>query len=155
MGSGRQEGRPGHPRGPARHPEGREGCPAGPARAAPRPASEARGGPEVSARGTGGRGARLPALAVYEAGVGWWGREDDRGVELSDEVLCQRTAERDEAAFEVLVARYQERAYRLAWSLVRDAEGASDPSQEGLIPLYPAAGRFDRRSKFSTWFYRI
>ena len=42
-------------------------------------------------------------------------------MELSDEVLCRRTAERDEAAFEVLVARYQERAYRLAWSIVRNA----------------------------------
>jgi len=76
-------------------------------------------------------------------------------VELSDEVLCRRTAERDEAAFEVLVARYQERAYRLAWSIVRNAEDARDLSQEAFIRLYQAAGRFDGRSKFSTWFYRI
>src|SRR2546428_11501609 len=84
-----------------------------------------------------------------------WGRGDDRGVELSDEVLCRRTAERDEAAFEVLVARYQERAYRLAWSIVRNAEDARDLSQEAFIPLYQAAGRFDGRSKFSTWVYRL
>jgi len=64
-------------------------------------------------------------------------------VELSDEVLCRRTAERDEAAFEVLVARYQERAYRLAWSIVRNAEDARDLSQEAFIRLYQAAGRFD------------
>ena len=76
-------------------------------------------------------------------------------MELSDEVLCRRTAERDEAAFEVLVARYQERAYRLAWSIVRNAEDARDLSQEAFIRLYQAAGRFDGRSKFSTWFYRI
>src|SRR5256884_87950 len=141
MGSGRQEGRPGHPPGAAR--------------AARRPASEARGGPEVSARGPGGRGARLPALAVYEAGVGWWGREDDRGVELSDEVLCRRTAERDEAAFEALVARYQGRAYRLAWSIVRNAGDARDLSQEALIPGFQSAGAFGGRSQFSSWFYRI
>jgi RNA polymerase sigma-70 factor (ECF subfamily) len=76
-------------------------------------------------------------------------------VEPSDEVLCRRTAERDEAAFDALVARYQERAYRLAWSILRNAEDARDLSQEAFIRIYQSAGRFDGRSKFSTWFYRI
>src|SRR5256886_2705953 len=100
-------------------------------------------------------GPALPDLAIHEPGVGWWGREDDPRVELSDEVLCRRTAERDEAAFDVLVARYQARAYRLAWSIVRNAEDARDLSQEAFIRIYQSAGRFDGRSKFSTWFYRI
>ncbi len=76
-------------------------------------------------------------------------------MELSDEVLCRRTAERDEAAFDALVARYQGRAYRLAWSIVRNAEDARDLSQEAFIRVFQSAGRFDGRSKFSTWFYRI
>ena len=76
-------------------------------------------------------------------------------MEPSDEVLCRRTAERDEAAFDALVARYQERAYRLAWSILRNAEDARDLSQEAFIRIYQSAGRFDGRSKFSTWFYRI
>ena len=33
----------------------------------------------------------------------------------SDETLCRRIAARDDAAFDLLVARYQGRAYRLAW----------------------------------------
>ena len=41
-------------------------------------------------------------------------------IEPSDEDLCRRVAERDEAAFDLLVTRYQERAYRIAWSVVRD-----------------------------------
>jgi RNA polymerase sigma-70 factor (ECF subfamily) len=76
-------------------------------------------------------------------------------VELPDEVLCRRAAERDEAAFDALVARYQARAYRLAWSIVRNAEDARDVSQEAFIRVYQSAGSFDGRSKFSTWFYRI
>jgi RNA polymerase sigma-70 factor (ECF subfamily) len=76
-------------------------------------------------------------------------------VEPSDEVLCRRVAERDEAAFDALVVRYQARAYRLAWSIVRNAEDARDLSQEAFIRLFQSAGRFDGRSKFSTWFYRI
>jgi len=76
-------------------------------------------------------------------------------VELTDEVLCERVANRDEAAFDLLVERYQERAYRLAWSILRDAEEARDLSQEAFIRLYQAAESFGRRARFSTWFYRI
>ena len=76
-------------------------------------------------------------------------------MEPSDEALCERVARRDEAAFELLVSRYQERAYRLAWSMLRNSEDARDVSQEAFIRLFEAAGSFRGRSKFSTWFYRI
>ena len=73
----------------------------------------------------------------------------------SDETLCRRIAARDDAAFDVLVARYQGRAYRLAWSLLRDAEDARDVSQEAFIRVWEAAHRFRGDARFSTWFYRI
>lgn len=73
----------------------------------------------------------------------------------TDEVLCERVARRDEAAFDLLVTRYQGRAYRLAYSLLRDAEEARDLSQEAFVRLYETAGRFRAESRFSTWFYRI
>jgi RNA polymerase sigma-70 factor (ECF subfamily) len=76
-------------------------------------------------------------------------------VEPADEGLCRRVADGDQAAFEVLVTRYQERAWRLAWAILRDTEEARDISQEAFIRLYRSAGRFDGRSRFSTWFYRI
>lgn len=76
-------------------------------------------------------------------------------MEISDEALCRRVAERDEAAFDSLVERYQARAYRLAWSILRDAEEARDVSQEAFIRLFQAAGSFGGRSRFSTWFYRL
>lgn len=76
-------------------------------------------------------------------------------MEQSDEALCERVAGRDEEAFDLLVARYQQRAYRLAWSILRDAEEARDLSQEAFIRLYHTAGSFQGRARFSTWFYRI
>ena len=76
-------------------------------------------------------------------------------MEPADEALCERVARRDEEAFNLLVSRYQERAYRLAWSILRNAEDARDVSQEAFIRLYETAGSFRGRSKFSTWFYRI
>ena len=82
-------------------------------------------------------------------------REGEYRVEISDETLCERVADRDEAAFDQLVERYQARAYRLAWSILRDAEEARDASQEAFIRLFQSAGSFGGRSRFSTWFYRL
>ena len=80
---------------------------------------------------------------------------DRPGTEIPDEVLCQRIAERDDTAFDLLVARWQGRAYRLAWSILRDVEDARDLSQEAFVRLYETAGSFQGRARFSTWFYRI
>jgi RNA polymerase sigma-70 factor, ECF subfamily len=95
------------------------------------------------------------ALAQGMSDLRRWSAEDRSLVDLSDEVLCQRVADRDEAAFDQLVERYQGRAYRLAWSVLRDAEEARDVSQEAFIRLYQSAASFGGRAKFSTWFYRL
>jgi RNA polymerase sigma-70 factor (ECF subfamily) len=76
-------------------------------------------------------------------------------VELSDEDLCRRIAERDADAFELMVDRHQARAYRLAASILGNEADARDVSQDAFIRLYESAAQFDRRSRFSTWFYRI
>jgi len=86
--------------------------------------------------------------------MGWW-TGSALTQEISDEALCQRVAARGEAAFDLLVGRYQGRAYRLAWSLLRDAEDARDVSQEAFLRVYRTAGSFRGDAKFSTWFYRI
>ena len=76
-------------------------------------------------------------------------------MESSDEDLCRAVAEQKPGAFDLLVERYQERAYRIAWSIVRDREEAKDCSQDAFIRLHEAAGSFAGQSRFSTWFYRI
>jgi RNA polymerase sigma-70 factor, ECF subfamily len=75
--------------------------------------------------------------------------------EPSDEDLCRRVAERDARAFDALVERHQARAYRTALSILGNEEDARDVSQEAFIRVYESAHRFDERSRFSTWFYRI
>ena len=75
--------------------------------------------------------------------------------ELSDEELCQKVANGDAQAFELLVERHQARAYRLACSILGSESDARDVSQDAFIRLYESANRFDGRSRFSTWFYRV
>jgi RNA polymerase sigma-70 factor (ECF subfamily) len=75
--------------------------------------------------------------------------------ELADEELCARVARRDQQAFELLVERHQARAYRLACSILGNEADARDVSQDAFIRLYESANRFDGRSRFSTWFYRV
>ena len=87
--------------------------------------------------------------------MGWWAVGVALTQEISDETLCRRVAAQDEAAFDVLVGRYQGRAYRLAWSLLRSAEDARDVSQEAFLRVYRTAGGFRGDARFSTWFYRI
>jgi RNA polymerase sigma-70 factor (ECF subfamily) len=74
---------------------------------------------------------------------------------ISDENLCRRVGAGDEAAFDLLVVRHQGRAYRLAWSLLRDAEDARDVSQEAFLRVYRTATGFRGDARFSTWFHRI
>jgi RNA polymerase sigma-70 factor, ECF subfamily len=97
-------------------------------------------------------------VAADGSGVGWWAPETvvshERG-DCSDEALCAKVAAREEGAFDELVERYQARAYRLAWSLLRDTEDARDVSQEAFLRVYQSAGRFRGDARFSTWFYRI
>ena len=97
-------------------------------------------------------------VATDDSGVGWWASgtvvSHARG-DTSDEALCARVAAREEGAFDELVERYQARAYRLAWSLLRDPEDARDLSQEAFLRVYQSVGRFRGDARFSTWFYRI
>jgi RNA polymerase sigma-70 factor (ECF subfamily) len=75
--------------------------------------------------------------------------------EPTDHALIARSAQGDHEAFNLLVERYQERAYRLAWHLTRDREEAKDLSQEAFVKIYRAAKHFKGNAKFSTWFFRI
>ncbi len=75
--------------------------------------------------------------------------------ELTDEELCASVARHDHEAFELLVQRHQARAYRIAYSVLGNEADARDVSQDAFVRLYESASRFDGRSRFSTWFYRV
>ena len=51
--------------------------------------------------------------------------------------------------------RYSERAFRAAYRVVRDQQAAEEVLQEAMIKAYRALPRFEARSSFYTWLYRI
>jgi RNA polymerase sigma-70 factor (ECF subfamily) len=61
----------------------------------------------------------------------------------------------DEDAFRVLVERHSRSVFRLAYRMTGSAEDAEDVVQETFVRAYRQLGRFEERSNFATWLYRI
>jgi RNA polymerase sigma-70 factor (ECF subfamily) len=61
----------------------------------------------------------------------------------------------DEDAFRVLVERHTRGVYRLAYRMTGKPEDAEDVVQETFVRAFRQLGRFEERSNFATWLYRI
>jgi RNA polymerase sigma-70 factor (ECF subfamily) len=57
--------------------------------------------------------------------------------------------------FRLLVRRYERAVYGMGLSFFRNAEDASDFTQEVFLKVYRSLSRFEGRSRFSTWLYKI
>ena len=75
-------------------------------------------------------------------------REEERELVLQ----CQKG---DADAMEVLVLRYQQWAYNIAYGMLGHHEDAQDVTQDAFLSVWQNIGQFKSRSRFSTWFYRI
>lgn len=73
----------------------------------------------------------------------------------TDQELVKRVQKGDQAAFDMLFARYQVRIINLIARYVRDADEVRDVAQEAFIKAYRALPRFRGDSQFYTWLYRI
>jgi len=73
----------------------------------------------------------------------------------SDAFLVQQVQAGHQKAFDLLVAKYQRRIYRLVLRFIRDPALAEDVAQETFLRAYRAIGQFRGDSQFYTWLYRI
>ncbi|OGP22163.1 MAG: hypothetical protein A2038_08270 [Deltaproteobacteria bacterium GWA2_57_13] len=78
-----------------------------------------------------------------------------QAAEMGDEGLVALARKGGNKAFEVLVERYKQKAYRIAFHFTRDREEAKDLSQEAFLRAFTNMKGFDRQSSFYTWFYRM
>jgi len=75
---------------------------------------------------------------------------------MDDDRLHELVRQRSYAeAFEVLLARYQGKVYRLAFSLTRDRARAEELAQDVFVKVWQALPRFDGRASLSTWLYTV
>jgi len=74
---------------------------------------------------------------------------------LKENELIKLAKDRNSAAFEELVKRNQARIYNLGLKLLGNKEDAADLLQETFINAYYALPKFEGKSAFSTWLYRI
>jgi RNA polymerase sigma-70 factor (ECF subfamily) len=72
-----------------------------------------------------------------------------------DSDLAMRAGAGDRAAFQTLLERYYDIAYRVAYRYTRSVEDTEDVCQDVCLGLAGKIGTFRGKSRFSTWFYRV
>lgn len=59
------------------------------------------------------------------------------------------------AAFDLLLPRYRDKVFRLAWSMTRDETTAEDMAQDVFVRVWRALPSFHGEASLSTWIYTI
>lgn len=74
---------------------------------------------------------------------------------MDDRELVHRALEGDHQSYSVLVQKYQTKVFNMAFGFVRNRETADDLAQEIFIKAYVSLKKFQFKSGFGTWLYRI
>ena len=72
-----------------------------------------------------------------------------------DTELIERAQKGDQGAFDTLLRQHYNQIYAICRRLAGNEADAQDAAQEALITLVRRIDRFDGRSKFTTWMYRV
>jgi len=73
----------------------------------------------------------------------------------SDEDLVKTYIDGNPDAFAILVQRYQNRLYKLAYMMLGNESDAEDVVQDVMITVYQKLASYKSRASFFTWLYRI
>jgi RNA polymerase sigma-70 factor (ECF subfamily) len=78
--------------------------------------------------------------------------------EMPDEqlvTLCQERGSRDNRPFQELFRRHNKMVWHVCYRFVQNSHDAEDLTQEVFFKAYRSLNRFEGRSTFKTWVYRI
>ena len=73
----------------------------------------------------------------------------------TDQEVVERVKAGDTALYEIIMRRYNQRLYRVARAILRDAAEAEDVIQDAYVRAYQHLDQFAGRAPFSTWLTRI
>jgi RNA polymerase sigma-70 factor, ECF subfamily len=76
-------------------------------------------------------------------------------MEWTDSAAAEEARKGDQRAFGALVERHSRSVFRLAFRMTQNEQDAEDLVQETFLKAYKQLHRFDGRSAFGTWLYRI
>jgi RNA polymerase sigma-70 factor (ECF subfamily) len=76
-------------------------------------------------------------------------------MEEHDDGAVGRAQSGDGDAFRLLVERHSRNVFRLAYRMTGNEQDAEDVVQETFLRAHRQLGRYEARSSFSTWLYRI
>lgn len=74
---------------------------------------------------------------------------------LDDNHYIDRVLGGDTAAYASLVAKHKNLVFSIALKVLGNREDAEEVAQDCFIKAYQSLGTFEKKSKFSTWLYRI
>jgi RNA polymerase sigma-70 factor (ECF subfamily) len=74
---------------------------------------------------------------------------------MDDQQLARSARLGDVGAFEELVRRHQDVAFRTAYLILRDADEAQDAAQEAIVKAFRAINRFHEGAAFRPWLLKI
>ncbi len=80
---------------------------------------------------------------------------EGRPLDESESRLVERAQRGEVDAYEAIVRRYQELAFRVAYLITGSAAEAEEAAQEGFVRAYYALGRFRRQAPLRPWLLRI
>jgi len=76
-------------------------------------------------------------------------------MEISDAAVVAQVLAGDRDAFRLLVERHTRSIYGVAYRMTGNQQDAEEILQETFLRAYKSLHRFELRSSFSTWLYRI
>ena len=74
---------------------------------------------------------------------------------IEDTVLVRQCRNGDSAAMEQLILKYQSRIYNVILKICANPDDAAELTQETFVKVIENIGRFEGRSGFYTWAFRI
>lgn len=77
------------------------------------------------------------------------------GLANADALLVERLQQGEEAAYEILLSRFQQPVYSLVYRLLNDPADAPDVVQEVFLKVFRSIDHFRGQSSLKTWIYRI
>lgn len=75
--------------------------------------------------------------------------------EAREHALVAAIRRGDASGWAELLGRYQHRLYTICFRMTGDRETASDLTQDSMVKIIEGIGKYDGRSRFSTWVIRV